>query len=83
MFNTFQKSDKEHQLCRIETTIARQPQPQEFIKKEFLKINKLKTLKNFMTPFYSWGSTVSRLQNLWEETVYFLPLISQGVLVFI
>ena len=26
-----------------------------------------------MVPFHGWGSTVSRLQNHYEETVYFLP----------
>ena len=41
---------------------------------EFLK--NFRTLKkNFMFPFYRWGSTVSRLQSLYEEAVYFLPLI--------
>ena len=29
--------------------------------------------KNFMAPFYGWGSTASRLQRHFEETVYFLP----------
>ena len=29
-----------------------------------------KTL-NFMAPFYGWGSTVSRLPNHYEETVFF------------
>ena len=28
--------------------------------------------KNFMAPFYGWGSTVSRLEPL-QEAVYFLP----------
>ena len=32
------------------------------------------TKKNFMAPFYGWGSTVSRLQSHYEETVYFVPL---------
>ena len=27
-----------------------------------------------MTPFYGWDSTVVRLQNHYERTVYFLPL---------
>ena len=27
-----------------------------------------------MAPFYGWGSTVSRLQSHYEETVHFLPL---------
>ena len=26
-----------------------------------------------MTPFYGWGSTVSRLQSIYEETAKFLP----------
>ena len=36
-----------------------------------------------MTPFYGWGSTVSRLQSHYEETIYFLPLNSQKYLVLI
>ena len=40
----------------------------------FLKKN------NFRTPFYGWGSTLSRLQSHFEETVYFLPFISQELL---
>ena len=32
--------------------------------------------KNFIVPFYGCGSTVSRLQSHYEETVYFLPLSS-------
>ena len=39
--------------------------------------------KNFMAPFYGWGSTVSRLQSHYEETVYLLPLSSQKFLVMI
>ena len=39
--------------------------------------------KNFMDPFYGWGSNVSRLQNHYEETVYFLPISSQQFLVLI
>ena len=31
--------------------------------------------KDFVTPFYGWGSTVSKLQRHYEETVYFLPLL--------
>ena len=27
--------------------------------------------KNFMAPFYGWGSTASRLQSHFEEAVYF------------
>ena len=30
--------------------------------------------KNFMAPFYGWGSTTSRVQSHYEEVVYFLPL---------
>ena len=41
------------------------------------------TTKNFMVPFYGWGSTVSKLQSHYEETVYFLPLSSQNILVLI
>ena len=41
-----------------------------------------KTLKNFMAPFYGWGSTVSRLQPL-RGGSYFLPLTSQKFLVLI
>ena len=33
--------------------------------------------KNFMAPFYGWGSTASRLQSHYEEAVYFLLLSSQ------
>ena len=35
-----------------------------------------KTLKkkNFMSPFYGWASTVSRLQSHYKKTVYFLSL---------
>ena len=40
-------------------------------------------LKKFMAPFYGWGSTVSRLQSHYEETVYFLPLSPQEFLVLI
>ena len=29
-----------------------------------------------MTPFYGWGSTVSRLRCHFEEAVYFLPLFT-------
>ena len=32
-----------------------------------------------MAPFYGWGSTVSYLQDQYDEAVYFLPL-SPGVL---
>ena len=37
----------------------------------------------FIVPFYGWGSTVSRLQSHYEETVYFLPLGPQEFLVLI
>ena len=31
--------------------------------------------ENFMAPFLNgWGSTASKLQSHWKETVYFLPL---------
>ena len=39
--------------------------------------------KNFMVLFYGWCSTPSRLQNHYEETVYFLPLGSQKFVVLI
>ena len=39
--------------------------------------------KNFMAPFYGWGSTTSRLQSNYEEEVYFLPQSSQKFLVLI
>ena len=44
---------------------------------------KISFLKNFMTPFYGWGSTVSRLQSHNEETVYVSPLRSQEFLALI
>ena len=37
--------------------------------------------KNFMAPFYEWGSTPSRLQSHYEETAYFLPVSPQKFLV--
>ena len=36
-----------------------------------------------MAFFYGWGSTVSRLQTHYEETVYFSPLSSQKFVVLI
>ena len=39
--------------------------------------------KNFMVPFYGWGSTAPRLQFHFEEAVYFLPLSSLKFLVII
>ena len=39
--------------------------------KHFLFYWYIKKTLNFMTPFYGEGSTVSRLQNYYEETVYF------------
>ena len=44
-----------------------------------LSINK----KNCTAAFYGWSSIVSRLQNHYEETVYFLPLSSQGAAVLL
>ena len=39
--------------------------------------------KTLTAPFYGWGSTVSRLQSHYKETVYFLPLGPQDFLVLI
>ena len=39
--------------------------------------------EHFMAHFYGWGSSTSRLQSLFEEVVYFLPLSSQEFQVFI
>ena len=36
-----------------------------------------------MTPFYEWGSTVSRLHSHYEEMVYFLALSPLEFLVHI
>ena len=36
-----------------------------------------------MTPFYGWGSIVSKQQSYYEETTYFLPLSPQEILVLI
>ena len=36
--------------------------------------------KNLIATFYGLGSSVSRLQSHYEETVYFLPLKSPGVM---
>ena len=33
--------------------------------------------KNFMTPFYKWGSTASGLQSHFKETDHFLPISPQ------
>ena len=38
---------------------------------------------NFMAPLYGWASAVSRLQRHYKETVYFLPLSPQEVLILI
>ena len=38
-------------------------------------------LKNFMAPFYGWGSTASRLQSHFKEAVYFIPISSQKFLI--
>ena len=45
----------------------------------------MKPLKNVktMAPFYGWGSTTSRLQSHYEESVYFLPFRSQKFLILI
>ena len=41
--------------------------------KFFFKAHIKETLKkNFMAPFYAWGSTESRLQSYYLETIYFL-----------
>ena len=40
-------------------------------------------IKNFMIPFYRWGSPVSRLQSHYKETVYFLPLSPREFLILI
>ena len=37
--------------------------------------------KNFMAPFYGWGSTASRLEPLQGGSLLFLPLSSQKFLV--
>ena len=39
--------------------------------------------KNFIPPFYRWGSTVSRLQSQYKETVYILPISPQEFQVLI
>ena len=44
-------------------------------------LNAIRLKKNFMSSFYGWGSTVSKLQSNNNETVYFLPFISQKFLV--
>ena len=36
-----------------------------------------KKKQHFMAPFSGWGSSASRLQSQYEETVYFLPLKSE------
>ena len=41
------------------------------------KILALNPVKNFMAPFYGWGSVVSRLQSHYEEAVYYLQQSSQ------
>ena len=40
-------------------------------------------LKKSLAPFYGWGSTVSRLQSHFKETVYLLLLSSQDFLILI
>ena len=39
--------------------------------------------KTFVVTFYGWGSTASRLQSHFEETLYFLPFSSQDLLVLV
>ena len=39
--------------------------------------------KNFIAPFYGWGSTASMLQSHQEEIVYFLPISPQKFLVLL
>ena len=46
------------------------------------KVLKLKKKKKLYGLFFGWGSTVSRLQSHYEETVYFLPFSCQEFLVF-
>ena len=43
----------------------------------------LNLLKNFMAPFYGWGSTALRLQSHFEKVVYILPLSPQKFLLLI
>ena len=38
----------------------------------------MQTFKNFIAPFYGWGSTVSKLQSHFKERIYFLPLRFPG-----
>ena len=47
--------------------------------KRFLKADEF--IKNFMTPFYGWGSTALRLRSHYKETVYFLALSPQQFLI--
>ena len=46
----------------------------------FIILREKKKLKNSMAPFYWWGSTASRLRSHYEETVDFLPLSFQELL---
>ena len=39
------------------------------------------TFTKFITPFYGWGLTVSRLKSYYDKTVYFLLLSQQEFLV--
>ena len=45
--------------------------------------NKKILLKNIMARFFEWGSTASRLQSHYEETVYFLTLTPEKFQVLI
>ena len=52
-----------------------------------VEINRRKSFcsdkKNFVAPYYEWGSTVLRLQSHFEEAVYVIPLTFQKFLVLI
>ena len=49
------------------------PQKEKWLTRYLLNL----ILTNFMTPFYEWGLTVSRLQSHSQEIAYFLPLSRQ------
>ena len=52
-----------------------------FYQNYFLKF--IAVRENFMSPFHKWGSTASRLQIHYEETVCFLPISLQVFFVLI
>ena len=54
-----------------------------FWKLEYFQICRKNFLKNFMALFHGWGSTVSRLEHHYKETVYFLSLSPEEFLVLI